>query len=255
MPFEPRLARRLLALLALLLAPAVATAEPDCRKMSQGADRFSVCTLRADRDEIRLWHSDADGRLYGGFTAIDSALKAEGKRLVFAMNGGMYHEDRSPVGLYLENGVQGGPLVTSDGPGNFGLLPNGVFCIGTRTASVIESRSFAANPPDCRYASQSGPMLVIDGDLHPRFLVNSDSRYIRNGVGVAEDGVTVHFVISDNRVNFHTFGRFFRDVLETPNALYFDGKVSRLFAPSLGRSDTGFPLGPIVGAAVPSDQM
>lgn len=253
MPFEPRFAGRMIALLTFLLLPAFAAAAPDCRKMAYGDDRYSVCTLRADRDEIRLWHSDPEGRLYGGFTAIDSALRAEGKRLAFAMNGGMYHDDRSPVGLYLENGVQSGPLVTRDGPGNFGLLPNGVFCIGTRKASVIESRAFAANPPSCRYASQSGPMLVIDGALHPRFLVHSDSRYIRNGVGVAADGVTVHFVISDNRVNFHTFGRFFRDVLKTPNALYFDGKVSRLHAPSLGRSDTGFPLGPIVGATTPSE--
>jgi uncharacterized protein YigE (DUF2233 family) len=31
------------------------------------------------------------------------------------------------------------------------------------------------------------------------------------------------------------------------NALYFDGKISRLFAPELGRSDIGFPIGPMVG--------
>ncbi|SFD01613.1 phosphodiester glycosidase family protein [Tropicimonas isoalkanivorans] len=243
-----------LALLSLLL-PLAAAAAPECRQMSHAGDAYTVCTLRADRDDIRLWHSDPDDRLYGGFTAIDSALGAEGKRLAFAMNGGMYHEDRRPVGLYLENGKQRGPLVTSDGPGNFGLLPNGVFCIGDGTAAVIESRRYAESPPKCRYATQSGPMLVIDGKLHPRFLVHSDSRYIRNGVGVAPDGVTVHFVISENRVNFHSFGSFFRDVLKTPNALYFDGKVSRLYAPSLGRSDAGFPLGPIVGAAEPADQM
>ena len=96
-------------------------------------------------------------------------------------------------------------------------------------------------------------MLVIDGALHPRFLVESDSRYIRNGVGTSEDGRRAWFVISDRAVNFHTFGRFFRDHLRVRQALYFDGKVSRLFAPGLGRSDIGFPLGPMVGAVIDAD--
>ncbi len=237
-------------LAALLTAiPVLATAEPDCRTVAYEDNSYTICTFRADRDDIRLWHSDGDGNLYGGFSAVDEALAAEGKHLVFAMNAGMYHEDRRPVGLYLENGKQGGPLVTREGPGNFGLLPNGVFCIREGAAQVIESRAYAANPPACRYATQSGPMLVIDGALHPRFLVDGTTRYIRNGVGVEADGVTVHFVISDDRVNFHQFGRVFRDLLKTPNALYFDGKISRLYAPSIGRSDFGLALGPIVGVA------
>ncbi|SDK54441.1 phosphodiester glycosidase family protein [Aliiruegeria lutimaris] len=250
MPSEPL--RRLGAALALLCAGTLAaTAEPDCRKIAHDGNRYTVCTLRADQDEIRLFHSDAEGNLFGSFSSIDAALAAEGKQLSFAMNAGMYHEDRSPVGLYLERGTQSGPLVTRDGPGNFGLLPNGIFCIREHSAQVIESRRYAENPPDCRYATQSGPMLVVDGALHPRFLSDGTSRYIRNGVGVAADGVTVHFAISDNRVNFDSFGRFFRDELNTPNALYFDGKVSRLHAPSIGRSDSGFPLGPIVGTVAP----
>jgi len=90
-------------------------------------------------------------------------------------------------------------------------------------------------------------MLVIDGALHPRFLRDSDSRYIRNGVGTAADGRMAWFVISDSPVTFHTFGSFFRDYLKVPQALYFDGKVSRLYAPALRRFDPGFPLGPMVG--------
>ena len=97
-------------------------------------------------------------------------------------------------------------------------------------------------------------MLVIDGALHPRFLPRSNSRFIRNGVGVSADGTEVIFAISNERVNFDHFGRLFRDHLKTPNALYFDGKVSRLFAPELGREDLGFPLGPMVGVVVPLTQ-
>jgi uncharacterized protein YigE (DUF2233 family) len=95
-------------------------------------------------------------------------------------------------------------------------------------------------------------MLVIDGALHPRFLIDSDSRYIRNGVGTSDDG-RAWFVISDAPVNFHRFGRVFRDHLGAKQALYFDGKVSRLYAPGLGRNDLGFPLGPMVGLVVDAD--
>ena len=91
-------------------------------------------------------------------------------------------------------------------------------------------------------------MLVIDGALHPRFLRNSTSRFVRNGVGTSDDGQTAVFVISNTPVTFHTFGSFFRDHLGLRNALYFDGNVSRLRAPDLGRNDIGFgALGPIIG--------
>ncbi|MBT8408800.1 MAG: phosphodiester glycosidase family protein, partial [Alphaproteobacteria bacterium] len=108
------------------------------------------------------------------------------------------------------------------------------------------ARQFAASDPDCRYATQSGPMLVIDGRLHPRFLPRSDSRFVRNGVGVTENGSLIA-AISNRPVNFHRFARFFRDVLKTPNALFLDGKVSRLYAPGLDRHDLGFPMGPMLG--------
>jgi uncharacterized protein YigE (DUF2233 family) len=166
------------------------------------------------------------------------------------MNAGMYHRDLAPVGLYIEEGTEVTPLVTREGPGNFGLLPNGVFCIG-ETFRVIESRTFKEDRPDCRFATQSGPMLVIGGKLHPRLLPGSDSLNIRNGVGVSKDGTRAVFAISNDEVNFDAFARLFRDALGLPDALYFDGNISRLYAPSLDRHDGGFPMGPIVGTVVP----
>jgi uncharacterized protein YigE (DUF2233 family) len=211
---------------------------------------FTVCEVGMAED-LRVFQTAPDGAPFGSFDRINTALAAEGRTLGFAMNAGMYHADRAPVGLMIENGVERAPIVTSEGPGNFGLLPNGVLCVAERFA-VIESRRFAADPPACRFATQSGPMLVIDGALHPRFLPDSASRYIRNGVGVSEDGSRAWFVVSDSRVNFTEFARFLRDALGTPQALYFDGNVSRLFAPAIGRRDIGFPMGPIVGTVVPA---
>ena len=233
--------------LALILAP-LAAAAATCRDTSFDGASYTLCEVTLDED-LRLFHSGPDGA-YGSFRALDEALAAEGKALGFAMNAGMYHRDLAPVGLYVEDGREQTRLITSDGPGNFGLLPNGVFCIG-QTFRVIESRAFKAESPACRFATQSGPMLVIDGDLHPRFLATSDSTYIRNGVGVSADGTRAVFAISNDRVNFHTFARLFRDELGLPDALYFDGNISRLYAPDLGRHDAGFPMGPIVGTVVP----
>ncbi|TCP39743.1 phosphodiester glycosidase family protein [Rhodovulum marinum] len=230
---------------ALLTLPGVASA--GCNHIDHEGRGYVVCDVDPAQTELRLFHRAADGGILGSFARVDAMLEAEGKSLVFAMNGGMYHADRAPVGLYIEDGQERAPAIASAGPGNFGMLPNGVLCLMADSASVIETRTYLADPPACRHATQSGPMLVIDGDLHPRFLPDSDSRFVRNGVGVRADGAAV-FAISDRPVTFHEFARLFRDVLDTPNALYLDGKVSRLYAPDLGRSDIGLPMGPIVGA-------
>jgi len=238
----------LVACLGLLALPS--RAEAVCRDLSHEGHNYTVCEVTAAED-LRLFQTAPDGKPFGTFDRINDALASEGATLGFAMNAGMYHPDRAPVGLMIENGQERARIVTSDGPGNLGLLTNGVFCIGDRFA-VVESRAFKAAPPSCRFATQSGPMLVIDGALHPRFIADSPSRYIRNGVGVSADGRRAYFVISQGRVNFAEFARLFRDALGTPQALYFDGNVSRLFAPDIGRRDMGFPMGPIVGTVVPA---
>lgn len=232
---------RLLVLLALLASPAGAT----CRDMTFEDAPYAVCEVHSG-DDVRLFLTGPDGT-YGGFSALEADLATKGQTLGFAMNAGMYQPDLSPVGLYIEHRQQLSPVITSDGPGNFGLLPNGVFCITNTRFSVTESRAFVKKPPHCIYATQSGPMLVIAGKLHPLFKPGSESTHVRNGVGVSTDGKTAYFAISNRPVNFASFARLFRDGLKTPNALYFDGSISRLMAPELGRSGAGFAIGPMVG--------
>ncbi|MEO0939326.1 MAG: phosphodiester glycosidase family protein [Pseudomonadota bacterium] len=237
------------ALLALLCAAGASAAT--CSEARHEGVRFTTCAVDLSTQTLRLFLYGVDGAPLGEFRAVDAALRDEGLRLGFAMNAGMYHADRAPVGHYVEDGTQVRGVIRGASPGNFGLVPNGVFCIRPGRADVIETEAFLRRAPDCTYATQSGPMLVIDGALHPRFLPDGTSRFVRNGVGTSADGQTAYFVISRSSVNFHDFGTFFRDVLEVPNALYFDGNVSRLHAPGIGRSDLGRMMGPIVGTVVP----
>ncbi|TNJ41033.1 phosphodiester glycosidase family protein [Phaeobacter sp. B1627] len=240
----------LLLALALITSSAQAV---ECRNETYADNRYTLCEVDATTEDLRLFLRDETGAILGHFSTIARALEPDGKVLAFATNAGMYHTDRAPVGLYLADGVQEMRLVTTPGPGNFGLLPNGVFCLREGRADVIETLQFEASTPACTGATQSGPMLVIDGALHPRFLQDSSSRYIRNGVGTSADGSRVVFAISRNTVNFHAFGSLFRDHLKLPNALYFDGNISRLHAPQLGRSDAGFMMGPVIGVVEDAD--
>ncbi|MCB1397203.1 MAG: phosphodiester glycosidase family protein [Rhodobacteraceae bacterium] len=248
MPTRTDLLRAALAALGLWLLALPAWAQ--CRSETFEDQSFAVCEAAAGED-LRLFLNDGEGQVFGSFARIEAALAAQGQQLLFAMNAGMFHPDRRPVGLYVEEHEQRARLVTREGPGNFGMLPNGVFCISDGGFSIIESHDYADTHPDCRFATQSGPMLVIDGALHPRFQPDSTSVFIRNGVGVSEDGQRAVFVISDQPVTFHRFARFFRDVLGLNRALYLDGSVSRLYAPGLERSDWGMPMGPVVGLVAP----
>jgi len=206
---------------------------------------FTVCTISADSN-IRTFWQNPDGEPYSHFGLLNKALAAKNQNIVIAMNGGMYDKKRAPVGYYVEAGEKRKSLQTKESYGNFGLLPNGVFYVTQDGVGVSETLAFAATEMDVISATQSGPMLVIDGKLHPKFRRASESEKRRNGVGVSADGQTVYFVISDAPVNFHHFARLFRDHLKTPNALYLDGVVSRLYDPANERDDPGLPMGPIL---------
>lgn len=234
--------RPLVAFLAACLLPGPSAAV-SCRDAVFEEIPFSLCEV-ARGEDLRLWLDGPDGRILGGFAALQDMLAP--RRLVFAMNAGMYHEDRRPVGLFIDRGEVRSPAEDGGGYGNYGMLPNGIFCIGEELR-VWESERFAETGPRCSYATQSGPMLVIGGALHPAFRAESTSLFIRNGVGTSADGARAVFAISNRPVNFHTFARLFRDGLGLPDALFLDANVSRLYAPELGRADGGLPVGPIVG--------
>jgi len=231
-----------LVLLTIAAASGAASAKP-CRDEGFEGARYIVCSFDPAKDNLRLYWRGQDGRAFRTFNALSRELEGDGRSLQFAMNGGMYENDFSPVGLYVENGrplaevnlktVKGRP---SQVP-NFYKKPNGVFYLGGNGAGVLPTERYIAKRPKARFATQSGPMLVIDGKIHPAFLVRSRDFKPRNGVGVSPDG-KVHLVMSKGRVSFYAFGKFFRDGLGTKNALFLDGgSAPGIYAPALGRND------------------
>lgn len=205
---------------------------------------FTICRFDRRRHDIAFFLDGRQGRLRS-LAALEAELGPRAARLRFAMNAGMYDDEGGPIGLYVAGGRQRHAINRRKGGGNFHLLPNGVFQVG-RDGRVAIVRS-ADYDPALRplWATQSGPMLVIDGALHPEIQPNGESLHVRNGVCVA-DPDTAWFAISEGPVSFGRLARLFRDALGCPNALYFDGAVSSLWDRAAGRQDGYANLGPIV---------
>jgi len=236
------------AILALLSRPALAV---DCNTVESVAIRATVCRVDVRKDHLQLFLRDEAGAPFKAFDAINRRLNPAGQHLLFAMNAGMYRPDFSPSGLFVTQGRQLAPLETRNGQGNFFLKPNGVFLVSDHGARVVETSEYAGLHEHVVLATQSGPLLLRLGKLHPAFRQDSASRLIRNGVGVTPAG-EVLFVISDTPVNFYEFALLFRDVLHCSDALYLDGNVSSLLSTQLGRSDHNADLGPIIGLVAPN---
>ena len=84
--------------------PALPPPPPTAPRKTSAATKFTVCTFDPRHEDIRLFWRGADGRPYGSLAALADSLKPKGQRLAFAMNAGMFKEDQSPVGLYVEGG-------------------------------------------------------------------------------------------------------------------------------------------------------
>lgn len=218
-----------------------------CAALEAGGQRYTTCSYGPDEAAIEVRNLDGNGQPFAYLASLARGLQKEGHTLLFAMNAGMFDENQRPIGYYVEDGKQFKKLNRRNGGGNFHLKPNGVFYVKNGKPGVMETEAYARSGVKPDYATQSGPMLVINGKIHPKFSETGTSRKLRNGVGIDVAG-RAYFVISENAVTFWEFASLFRDVLKTDNALFFDGSVSSLYAPELDRNDGFLPLGPMVGA-------
>lgn len=211
-------------------------------------DQIVVYTVDPKTQDIQLYWKNDKGENLKSIQNLKAYVESKNMTLVFAMNGGMFKKDLSPQGLFIQNKKTLTPLDTANGNGNFYLKPNGVFYITTdNTPFVCKSVDFK-NKGNIKYATQSGPMLVIDGQIHSAFKQGSTNLNIRNGVGILP-GNKVVFAISKKEINFYDFAKFFQD-LGCKNALYLDGFVSRIYLPEKNQVQTDGNFGVIIGVAM-----
>jgi uncharacterized protein YigE (DUF2233 family) len=199
---------------------------------------FRVVSVDLRREMLSLhWKDPDNGEPYGTINALRQWGMAHGRRMLFAANAGIYDRQNAPLGLYVENGKTVVPLNLAHGnpaSGNFSLLPNGVFAVyPDGHAAVRTSAAFKADAKPAQWASQSGPMLVIDGKLNDQFIDDSNSLKWRSGV-CAKTPHHVVFVVSEAPVNFHTFARLFKEELGCRDALYLDGTISQFYVDGEG---------------------
>jgi len=201
---------------------------------------FSFIEVDLNKYHLRFFWKDEKEEHFYTFENLEEWIKQSGESLIALTNGGIYEPDYSPTGLYIENGKLKNPLNLKKGRGNFFLKPNGIFLISKNKAKIIESSQF--NPQQIsmiEYAQQSGPLLVLNNKIHPVFKKNSQHRKLRSGIGVGKNQ-KVYIAISNCAVTFYEFATFFKDYLKSPNALYLDGTISRLYAPLINRFESSY---------------
>jgi uncharacterized protein YigE (DUF2233 family) len=222
------------------------TSTGTCRAAVFEGSEFTRCSALPGKQQLKMALNDSNGTPLRSLRRLEQSLANKSANILFAMNGGMFDDEGRPIGYYVENGKRIKKLNQKAGGGNFHLLPNGVFFGDPSSWQIRTTDYFSENVttrPD--FATQSGPMLVIDGKLHPKIAVNGTSVNIRNAVGIDADG-RAHFVISEVPVSFGKLARFMRDELKCANALYLDGAVSALWYPVGDRQDAGASLGPLI---------
>lgn len=226
---------RHLLLLLIALAPLSAYSVTLEERLFKGVN---YALFKIDLKKERLTHhwQDGEGRAYNSLQNFVNGVEREGRSVLFAINSGIYSGEYRPLGLHIEDGEWLIPLnrvTTNAGAGNFSLFPNGVFYITKRgSASVVTTEQFARlsekEQREIESATQSGPMLLIDGAFNHRFIKGSSSLKLRSGVCV-KDATEVFFVVGEGESSFYDFASLFRDELKCRDALYLDGTIARAY--------------------------
>jgi uncharacterized protein YigE (DUF2233 family) len=221
-------------------------AVPALQSVTFRGQSFLVRPVDPRKADLRLFLKDDSGALLHDFVSLQKHTTSQGERLLFAANAGMFEPDFRPVGLLVQAGNETSPLNLNDGAGNFYMKPNGVFVLNEKhEARIVEASEYAALLTPTVWATQSGPLLVHGGDIHPDFIEDSKNLQIRSGVGVRKDGM-IEFAISRSPVNFYDFASLFLAGLKCPNALYLDGHISAFYVPGM-KDPLPHSFGPMLG--------
>ncbi|MEI6559565.1 MAG: phosphodiester glycosidase family protein [Rhodospirillaceae bacterium] len=233
----------IVALLVLFITvPAVACT----RTVEFAGARYEVCVADYNHYSVRTFWKNDEGKPYQSLSNLWGHLKSQSLNPVFLTNAGIYMDDLTPLGLYVENGKTLRPLNTAKGLfGNFYMQPNGVFITDNKgIGSVVETTRLAHWQRNIRYATQSGPMLLINGTINPKFKKDSPHRLIRSGIGATANEIII--VKSIGTVSFYDIARLFREKFGVLNALYLDGNISDTMTVDHGASAFAISYGAMI---------
>lgn len=215
------------------------------KRIKADDDRFVSCIVNPKQQNTALYWKDEKNENFSTILNLKLWMEKHHKRLLFAMNAGMYKKDHTPQGLFIENQIIKSKIDTTAGNGNFYLKPNGIFYLTTDNTPVICKTPQFIQSKKIKYATQSGPMLVIDGKIHAAFAASSTNLNIRNGVGILPSNKLL-FAMSKKEINFYDFAEYFKK-MGCKNALYLDGFVSRAYLPEKNWIQTDGDFGVMIG--------
>lgn len=225
-------------------------------RYGQGNQMIDTCQLNLTQDRVRMFWRAPDGSVFGNFAHLADWLLERNEKLICATNGGIYGKDLRPIGLYVEEGQVLRKLNTrKTAYGNFYLQPNGIFLLSDKKAEILSTDELASEfdrrRPSIRFATQSGPILLKNGQINPLFTPGSDNRVARNAVCLVT-ATRIDLVKSRAPIDFYDFARLMRDLLGCRDALYMDGSISQLYPYDDGRFGPSFAT--IIGVTAPAEQ-
>ena len=239
-----KIRKTLLAFAALLLAAPASTATPEFKPLASGGSYASTTyknvrygIYQADPAQVSLHWKTADGSAYANLATLKRSLEQSGAHVAFLMNAGIYSQDDTPAGLWIERGQTLVLLNRKNGKGNFHIQPNGVFYIERGKARIQTSAAYHIGNHHPDWAVQSGPLLLLDGKPNPRFVKNLSSPHKRNAVCTTADN-RLYFILTEDYdlgsewPSFHRFAEALQH-LGCHDALYLDGTLSGWYIPGI----------------------
>ena len=186
---------------------------------------FLIYKPDLEKSDIKMYWKSEDGTAYKNIKNFIS--KSSEKKILFVTNGGIYTENYTPEGLYIENYKLMSELNLRKEFGNFYMKPNGVFYIENGKPIISDSEEFQYNK-NISYAVQSGPLLIKNGEINKEFSSDSKSFKIRSAVGLDNEN-KVFFYMSKKEISFYEFSKYALDNLDCKQLLFLDGTISKMY--------------------------
>lgn len=222
-------------------------------KLKSDNEFFITYTVDLKKQNLKLYWRDDKNELFRSLGKLKQWLGKNDETLLFAMNAGMYQTDNTPLGLFIQDKIMITEINKRSGNGNFYLKPNGILFTTVDNVAGITKTEDSTNNNKNKYATQSGPMLIINKEINSAFVPDSKNLNIRNGVGILPNGNLI-FAMSKHEINFYNFAKYFKDI-GCINALYLDGFVSRTYLPEKNWKQEDGNFGVIVGVSQKSSKI